>query len=136
MSKRYEFYGTHYSKNSPVMASEVDVAYDDGTVVMYVNQQKIYEGAVEDIYFGINDWLKSDATEYNKYALVDWCNSWGDPFFEEDEKLPDDAELAKTVAWLINEEYRDTIDTPEGFYIDGAEYINMEVFLKSDEIKD
>ena len=130
MSKRYEFYGTHYNKNHSIMAAE---SVESDEVVAYINQEKIYEGTVEDIYFGINDWLKSGATLFNKYALVDWCNSFGDPVFPEGEELPDDAELAKVVAQLINYEYD---DMAEDFYVDGAEYINMEVFLKSDEIKD
>lgn len=132
MSKRYEFYGTHYNKNNTITASE---EAHDNEVVMYVNQQKIYEGPIDDIYFGINDWLKSEATEFNKYGLVDWCNSLGDPIFEESDTLPSDAEIADVVAKELNYEYNDTIDTTFGFYVDGAEYINMEVFPKADEVE-
>jgi hypothetical protein len=133
MSKRYEFYGTHYRKNNKIMASTFDE--DDDTVVMYVNQEKIYEGDVYFIYDGIVDWLDTNATVSNKYALVDWCNSWGDPLFEDSDVLPDNDDLAETVAWLIIEQYKDYSGTGYDFYLDGAEYINMEVFPKSDEVE-
>ena len=130
MAKRYEFYGTHYNKDKKVLAAVID--RDDNTIVMYVNQQKIYEGDVDNVYEGIVDWLVTDATVSNKFSLVDWCNSFGDKVFTDEDIIPPDEELADVVAQIINDDYDDS--EVGNFYMDGDGYINMEIFLKSDEI--
>lgn len=133
MTKRYEFAGTHYSRNKSVMAA---AGVDDGIIVMYVNQEKIYEGDLNGLQDGIADWLKSsNATVSNKYSLVDWCNSWGDPMYPETDELPADDDLADTVAWLIEGYYKDTPNPDRDFYLDGSEYLNMEIFPKAQEVE-
>lgn len=131
MSKRYEFEGTHYTNSADIFAAEDSI----NSIVMYVNQERIHDGAIDTLENDILSWLATDATVSDKYSLVDWCNSFGDPVFEESDEinsLPDDSDLAEVVAQLITEEYNNA--SGEEFYIDGNEYINMEIFNKANEI--
>ena len=102
-------------------------------IVMYVNHKKIYEGSIYDLYYALWHWLEDYATDRDRQGFVDWCNSLGDPFYDERFGFPSDKEIADVVSDELLYEYESS-NIPEDFYEDGDRYINMEVFPKSEEI--
>ena len=118
------------------MKKYIKANYDDDNVlediVMYVNHKKIYEGSIYDLFYALWHWLEDYATDRDRRGFIDWCNSFGDPFFDDwYGNFPSDKELADVVSDELQYRYE---EYPDDFYEDGSGYVDMEVFPKSEEI--